>query len=728
MKQWLMKKTKLNWSRLFLKNAFLLLILGLCLFATQIITAQQVDDVNHSAHVTANIPDLEPPSVPILIAPEDEANLATAYPVFQWYGSTDNMGLSHYRFWLDNATWFDYLPLDDYADADYSLDYDPINNIYTFVSSHPLDHGPHRWQITAVDYADNSASSDIWDFNIFIDSPEFNLTQVGDLHTHILATDPSTVPDDPLDLFVDDPDANEPWLIALADANLAVNLVVTIPDDPVQNFNQSSDELGNWSLQLGILPRDTVIRLDFTISDVVGNQSIIENLYIRLYQHYWPPTATPTPTPTSTPTPTLSLSPTPTLTPSLSFIPSLTLSPSGQASPSVSLSPTLSPTPSPSVSIAQPGIRVPIIPPKEIVHELVQETTERLPQPIAVFISRLLRSDWWSWLQNFISLLLVIFLPLTSYLLLNLKFIKDWSVAHLKQTALALWPWSKRGNLVFEYRSATAAPLVKVELLNADNGQVLDWQITNYLGQFAHFSYPNQGNLQLRVKDQNFFFPVGEDRSPALIWQSFYQQQLFNRQIANLNRAWAIPTLLASGRYSLPIMERLRTLLAYLLTYPWWFWSVSFMIELLFTLRYPTIYNWLGILLALTIALLKVLNRQRGQHYQLDLSLLTGQKVKGNMIVIENDLLTGQSQAQVVNFDMGLSDPLQFKQSTTLLSIFAYHTSWWEQNQAISEVYLDLQDGLVITAKMRRLAEAEQTSNFLRAVCRLLPPPPHDHS
>lgn len=725
------------------KLLFFIVLFFSLLFSSQLLesVAAQTVPINQSVAVSASIPDHEAPSTPILIAPEDEANLSTAYPVFQWYASHDNMGMSHYRFWMDNATFFDNIPLDDFANGDYSLDYDPGTEIYTFVASNPLSHGPHRWQIIAVDQMDNSAASDIWDFNIFTASPEFTIDWLGDVNVNIEATDPSTVPDDPIILFIDEPTANEPWIVAFADANLTVDLTVAIPGDPLQYFSQNTDENGDWELQLGILPRDTNIRLDFTITDVVGHQSQIVELYIKIYQQYWPPTTVPPTTVPPTTVPPTTVSPTtvpPTGTITISLSPSITLIPSASVTtisstftPSLTASPSVSP--SPTVSLAPPGIRVPIIPPKEIVHEVAQEAIERLPAKVANFINQTIHSSLWKILSGFLALISAIFWPLLAYLLLLLKFKQAWSKKLWQQVFWALWPWPKQNkNLVFEYRSSRAAPLVKVQLEDAKTAQVLDWQITSYLGQFSDFNWPLGRELRLRIQDKNFYYPVGSDKPIHLTWQKFYQAEAFvaaktdsSNQALRLDqrRALAVPTLLAQGQHNLPLIERLRTVLAYFLSYPWWFWALSLLPVLVFALRYPSLANYLGLLYYLLVAWKNWQERRQQNSCQLQVLTSSGQKFKQNLILIADDLLSGRSQARSVPFELGLSPQLKLPSKMFLLSLQTESYVFWTGQQVISESYCQPQAESLLEYQVHRADSLANSFSLMQPLCQLLPPP-----
>ena len=67
---------------------------------------------------------------------------------------------------------------------------------------------------------------------------------------------------------------------------------------------------------------------------------------------------------------------------------------------------------------------------------------------------------------------------------------------------------------------------MRIELLDAANKEVLDWQISNYLGQFSSFAWPSQP-VVLKVKDNNFYYPIGIDKPSYLRWENFYQSEAF---------------------------------------------------------------------------------------------------------------------------------------------------------------------------------------------------------
>lgn len=719
---YLINKKNFRKITLFL-TSFLLIFLLFFVFRN-LVFAQVVPPVDRDVRVTATVPDIIPPSTPILINPEDGANLDNAYPVFQWYESTDNQAMSHYQFILDGRLWFNKIPLTDFANDQYSLDYDPGSGIYTLVAKTPLAHGAHRWQIIAWDFGDNSASSTTWNFNVFTKDPVFNVRKIGDVAVNISSNNPDSVPQTAIKLFQRDPFANEPWIIALGDANLKVDLVVTIPNRASLFYSQYTDSKGDWSLQLDLLPRNQVIRLDFIISDVVGHTSYIKNLYIIIQQHYWPATPVPSATVTEVP-PT---------------------SPTGTISGTPIISQTsISPTP----TTPPRGIQVPIIPPREIVQEIVEEVKESLPSQIATFLTEFARTSIWKTLSQFIALLLALLLPIVTYLLLLLKFYRHLSLVSLKKVFLALWPWFRRKNLVFEYRNSQAAPLVRVELINAETKEIIDWQITSYLGQFFDFSWPNDTALALEVKDNNFYFPIGEQKPAFLSWYNFYQKEIFmiendNHKISakkidqpanlfNAKRALAIPTLMAEGKNNLPLIERIRIILAYLLSYPWWFWALSLLFILPFVLRYPSIFNYLALIYYFLIALLKHFYVSGSKIWQFRALYSNARQIDQNLILVVNDLVNGFSQAQVVKMSESLSAKIHLLTSNFIFHLQTKDCAFWDgqgviseseyriDQEKISESEHGIDQKTISEFKIHPITDADHKLRRLQTRCQLLP-------
>lgn len=622
--------------------------------------------------ITARIPDTQAPSVPILIAPPDDSLLNNNTPSFSWYESTDNVGMSHYVLYLNGGVFYNNIPLISTDNSYYTLIYDPLNSIYTLTPKNPLSDRSYTWNIVAFDYANLSSSSDVWDFTIDTLAPNFRLTKIGDTTVDISAGNVGSVPNDPIIIFKNDATANEPVLVAYGEANSEVKLTVTIPDDATQIFTKQIDANSYYELKLGILPRNKDIRLDFIITDRVGHVSVLEKVYFRIELQYWP-TATPTPTSTLTPTPTTSVSPTPIQS----------ISPTLSVTTTVKPSATVSPTPIISISPLPTGI-IPIIPPKEIIHEISDEIIEVLPESTAEQIRTFLRSELWGNLAPLMGFIFLLIFYLFAFFLLLSKFIRDFSVSLLKKIVLILFPnWFKATkNLVFDYRETIASPLVKVELLDKHK-QVLDFTITNLRGNFNDFDLPSEWSL--RVTDGNFYYPIGDQKPMQLDFWHFYQGQAFNQE-NYYGQAILIPTLRAAGQERLPFFERVRIFVLYLLEYPWWFLVAMLLFSLIFALRYENIYNLLALIFYLIILLTKLIDVFK-QQKSLVLSANQGveQKFTDNLIVSIFDAVQKNAISFVASFDFSKTSPIKHNFKQISITGFAKHLAIEKEGLVIAK-------------------------------------------
>lgn len=618
-------------------------------------------DVN----VSARIPDTEAPSAPILIAPSDGAVLSDNTPAFKWYEATDNLALSHYVFYLNGNIFYNNLPLTDADNSYYSLDYDGVNGTYTLTPKSGLSDGSATWKIVAVDYAGLSRSSDTWDFRIDTQAPSFILTKIGDTVVSISAANASTVPEDPILIFQNDATANEPILLAKGEANSSVKLTVTIPDDPTQTFTTNINGDGNYELKLGILPRDTNIRLDFIITDQAGQVSVLEKVYFRIALQYWPTatvTSTPTTTPTSSPSPSVSVT----------------------VKPSASVSASLTPTITPSATPTPTGI-IPIIPPREIIHEAGSEIIETLPESTGDYLRTFLKSQLWSNLSLLLAFLFLLMFYLLAFLLLLSKFVREISWPLVRKIFMLLFPFVFKAekNLVFEYKETLVSPLVKVELLD-QSGHLLDFSITNLQGNFNDLDFPVGNSWRLQVKDSNFYYPIGDQKPSQLDFWQFYQNQLFDGTNYH-GQPILIPTLRATGQEKLPFWERLRIFVLYLLDYPLWFLVISLFFALVFALRYPSMFNSATLLFYISILVYKMWVLFRKQKaLVLSVKLSNESQFNGNLVSSMFEENSKRARSSVTPFEFSKSKLIKHDFNQISLCIFSKYYAL-KKDDAISD-------------------------------------------
>lgn len=640
-----MKSLMIYKSKLRVIFRFLFLALIFFLSGTKVLAADVA--------VSASIPDTQAPSVPILIAPSDGALLSDNTPSFSWHEATDNVALSHYALYLNSSLVYNNIPLITTDNSSYTLQYDALNGTYTLTPKNALSDRAYTWNIVAVDYANLSTSSDVWDFTIDTLVPTFVLQKIGDTDVNISAGNPGSVPSEPIIIFKNDATANEPILIAEGEANSEVKLTVTIPDDTTQTFTQQINASGDYELKLGIMPRGKDIRLDFIITDPVSHVSVLEKVYFRIELQYWP-TSTPTPTPSA-------LTPTPSISPILST--------------SVTTKPSTSVTREPSISVSpQPTGIIPIIPPKEIVHEISDELLETLPESTADQLKAFLRSAFWLNLAPLVGLLVFLSFYFFSFLLLLSKFFGDLSLILLKKMFFLLFPTftSAKKNLVFEYQETVASPLVKVELLD-QNKQVIDFAITNLQGNFADFELAKQANKQwfLKVNDPNFYYPIGDAKPAQLAFYHFYQGQEFNQENYH-GQAVLIPTLRAAGQDKLPFFERMRIFVLYLLNYPWWFLILCFLFNLVFLMRYFSLPGVVAGLFYGVILVFKMISLYMNQKTLVVTTQLDNQQqFNGNLVFSFSPENKNLAQSMVLPFEFSKSKSIKHNFSQASLTAFA---------------------------------------------------------
>lgn len=264
--------------------------------------------------VSLSVVDSTPPTVPILISPDNNSYVTTGTPTFVWTKSVDERAVSKYQFYLNGSLVYDNLPTGDTETDDYIYTYDAVEEQYSLQLKSAISDGTYTWKIRAWDINSNYSESATWTFIVDTLAPTFVISAVGDVSTSISAQDISTIPATPLEL-----EDNEPLLVATGEANSTVKVTVTIPGDPTQIFTNTIGPTGSWQLQLGVFERGDIINLDFVITDKAGLVSVINGVefLIKPIIIVIPPTASPSASPSISPSPSPSPSPGIVLAPAL---------------------------------------------------------------------------------------------------------------------------------------------------------------------------------------------------------------------------------------------------------------------------------------------------------------------------------------------------------------------------------------------------------------------------
>ncbi len=487
----------------------LLIFIGWCALGVNFARAVE-NPIEDGTTVSAVVPPHTPPTTPILISPANNSYVTVNRPTFIWEESTDVAGMSHYELSRDGSLLYDNIPLTNTDNADYTLTYDSVTGRYSLTPKTNWAEGAHTWKIRAININNLGTDSATWTFTIDTQAPNFVLNQVGDLFVSISAQDPSTIPESPLELT-----ENEPLLAATGEANATVQLTVVIPGEPDQVFSDTISGGGEWSRTLGILPRDEIITLNFVITDLAGNVSVLNGVQIIIKTEIIviPSSPVPSPLPGETPAPT----------------------------------PLPSGTPQPS-----PGIAIPVLPPKEIAYEISKTILDQLPPLVADFIIQLPSEIQQTVIETIEALaptgalVITIAAPAIGIFLLLTQLGENFSLHLLLKIlqAIGLLPKKKPQGMIFN--SQTEEPIAFALLTftsvnqKPDEEVIKETVISDVNGIYQGIKLP-PGKYTLVVTHQDFSFPTVKPRPKYLTIRDFYKGEIFDIQTENEEQLYLVP-------------------------------------------------------------------------------------------------------------------------------------------------------------------------------------------
>lgn len=538
--------------------------------------------------VTATVPDIVNPSVPILIDPEDEELLNDATPAFIWQESTDNVGVNYYELYIDGSLLYGSIPITDTTNGEYTLTYNSTSGRYTLVPIETISDGSHTWQIFVYDAAGNFNSSVIWDFTIDTLAPSFVIQTIGPLTTDISASDINSVPDDPIEL-----EDNEPEFTGTSESNSTVQVTIQIPGESNQTINLTTSGSGNWDFQLGILPRDEVITLNFVITDLAGNISIISDLKILIIQAFIiiPPTPTPTPTPIPTPTPTPGTTPTPVAT--------------------VSATPAPVTTPLPT-----PIIKIPVLPPKEVVEIIKKEIVKVIPEPIAEVVTiipqgiREVIKNTTDAIAPVGVLVATAAIPAFSFLTLLFQFGQQFSLDILLKIlqALGILPPKEPQGIVFD--SQTNEPiafslLTITSVSDTISERLIETVVTDVDGIYQGVQLPI-GKYIINVTHQDYNFPTNKERPSYLSIKEYYKGEEFEVSSTKKQQLFMIPVDKKTETQQKSSLKKTIRGIIRKIKFSNIFWPI-FIVSIIITLFYPTWINFIMLSFYFLVLLKKII-------------------------------------------------------------------------------------------------------------------------
>ncbi len=585
----------MRWLKIFFILSFFLLTsaLGVVLLNAGQIAAQTPTPtlyptpapISHTASVSAIMPDIVPPSAPILISPANDELVSTDKPLFVWQESIDNVQMSHYQLMIDGTLAIDNIALHTNSGSYelYNLSYNSSLGYYYLQLNYSLDQGSHTWKITAVDAVDLSTDSATWSFTVDSVAPSFVITEIDEEEVSISAQDVKTLPDEPITLT-----NNEPKLSGTGEAHSSVALRIEIPGEDVQTVKFDIDGHGQWSYTLPILPRDKIITLNFTITDQAGHISILEDVQLIL-----PSLEIVIPAESITPTP----------------------APGEPTRPPEEPEPTKKP------------IKIPYKPPKEIAHLVLQQ----LPTPIL----RVARTPWFkTWLRlvgPWLVVLLVFWPHILETILVGQQFgpSLSWAVVKKIWQATGILPYLNRQGWAFDVKlewlkkiednppldiplTNPGVPLAELAVISQPETEglppLVETGLTDSDGLYLPFDLP-PGDYRLSLAHRDYRYPSLVEQPPKTAISEFYQGQLINLSKDNQNFSLQIPTdpdinyPLEQPGQRFSNLTKIKLKLAKIIQYQSWWNAATLGLSSFILLFYPSIYNWaaFGVYLALGI-------------------------------------------------------------------------------------------------------------------------------
>lgn len=562
--------------------------------------------VTQQSAVTLTIVADDPPSTPILVSPNNNSYVTDSTPTFVWKESTDDNGIDHYTFYLNGTILFDNLPTGNQETSEYIYTYDSVNDRYSLTLKNALSDGTYTWKVRVTDVNSNGVDSATWTFTLDTQAPSFIVTFIGGVPVFASAQDPGTIPPAPVPV----PD-NEPLVEGTGEANSTVEATLTIPGDPTQFFSFSIDGSGNWSLQLGLLPRNVVMTLDFIITDQAGHVSVLNDLefYIEPIIIIIPPSPSPTPTPSPGATPT----------------------------PTPSATPIVTPTPTPLI----PPIEIPIIPPREAVFEVISEIFERLPAPIQEIIANIpegiveLARD----IAPVSAAVVAATIPIATAVSVASQLGGNLSLQILARIlqSLGILPVGKPQGIVFNSETSEPIPFAILTIYSADPNQptTIDTVVTDVNGIYSGVKL-SPGMYRIEVSHQDFYFPSKKQRPAYLEFKDFYRGEVFKVESERQSQLFLIPMDPKELTSKKSLKARLRLAMSRLARLSRYLTIPLFFISGFLAIIFPSIWNTLVFLLYAILVARKIVLSFKKPIIKGLVADQSGQKLENTVVRVVN--------------------------------------------------------------------------------------------
>jgi len=224
-----------------------------------------------STTVTATVPDIVPPSIPILIAPTNASVHNINRLTFIWQESTDNIGVTAYHLFLDGVAFFSNIPLSSTTNSSYVLSY--ADGTYSLVPFTGMPDGSHTWKIQAQDARLNATDSATWSFIIDTTAPPIVITHIGSTTVSISSQDSDTIPTSAISIT-----ENNPTISGTTESNASIVVTLFLADGSTVQRTTSATSAGAFSVSFPVLERNVIHRIQIRSTDYAGNTSVLDNV------------------------------------------------------------------------------------------------------------------------------------------------------------------------------------------------------------------------------------------------------------------------------------------------------------------------------------------------------------------------------------------------------------------------------------------------------------------
>ncbi|MCB9801879.1 MAG: hypothetical protein H6774_02200 [Pseudomonadales bacterium] len=502
------------------------LILGLsavllCTFNIVGVVAQ-TSTSTYGTNVRGSVPDVVAPSTPVLITPADGTVTSDNTPIFSWYGASDNVGISSYTIVVDGSPFLSGIPITDTAAGLFTVTYNAVDNIYTLQSNKIVPDGSHTWAVTAVDAAGNQTTSASWQLTVDATTPYLIITQAGNYSLATTSQNTASVPTSPLEFW----DDNE---VLRGSGETGSQVTVSFTRGGVEVATPTMFVLTspNWLLSLPDVPKNSVIFLRFTITDSVGNISLIEHFPIYIHDEEAPQIdPPPTPNPSNPVISYITPSPSPDITPKPWWKPPWTLQPSpssaGQEQVGSSQPPkevTLLET------ITTPLVTPPLLLPGMKPHSQVIQAAPSSEVQSSTQDEEKSQLTWWSYALPLTLIMFALLKTLVVAGILGLQTSIAGMLAALSAVCAPLLA-RKRPSLVFDVFSGKPASFMPVLYKKySDTGEEVE-QTLVFSNEDGRLPLVPTGAYSLEIDDAYAQFPTMEERPTYLNYHQFYKGEL----------------------------------------------------------------------------------------------------------------------------------------------------------------------------------------------------------